>query len=193
MQFAETTLPGVLRVDAEPQADERGAFTRLHCEREFAARGLPQRMVQTSLSHTRRRGSVRGLHFQWPPSQEAKLVRCLTGRVFDVVVDLRPASAAFTRHVAVELAAPGATALFIPPGCAHGFQALDDDCVVLYQMTDFHAPALAAGVRWNDAAFGIVWPLAVTDIHPRDAGYADFDAAAFERALAARRGATASG
>jgi dTDP-4-dehydrorhamnose 3,5-epimerase len=186
MRFEATPLAGVLRVHAGPHSDERGSFARLHCEREFAARGLPERMVQTSVSHTLRAGTVRGLHFLWPPAREAKLVRCIAGEIFDVVVDLRTDSPTFGSHAAFVLAAAGSTAVFVPAGCAHGFQSLVDDSRLLYQMTDFYAPELADGVRWNDPAFGIRWPLPATQMHPRDAAYPDFDAPAFRATWAAR-------
>jgi dTDP-4-dehydrorhamnose 3,5-epimerase len=188
MHFAPTAIDGVFRVELDVMSDERGFFARLHCEREFEAHGLATRAVQTSLSYTARRGTVRGLHFQWPPARESKLVRCLRGRIFDVVVDLRPGSASRGRHVAVELDGARRSALAIPPGVAHGFQTLEDGCEVLYQMSDFHAPALSAGVRWNDPAFGIAWPLPCALIHQRDAAYPDYDPAQFAREVEARGG-----
>jgi dTDP-4-dehydrorhamnose 3,5-epimerase len=190
MRFSECGLAGVLRVEADPFVDARGSFARLHCEREFGQRGLPARMVQTSLSRSSARGTVRGMHFQWPPAREGKLVRCLRGRIFDAVIDLRPSSATFGRHISMELGESAPAALFIPPGLAHGFQTLEDDCEVLYQMSDFYAPALAAGVRWNDPAFGIQWPLPCTALHERDATIADFDAARFSSEVAGRGGWT---
>jgi len=188
MRFEPLALPGVLLVHADPVGDARGAFARLHCEREFGQQGLPGRMVQTSLSSTRERGTVRGMHFQWPPSREGKLVRCVGGAIHDVVIDLRPDSPTFRHHLSVELAPEPLSAVFIPPGFAHGFQTLADDVQVLYQMTDFYDPQRAAGVRWNDPAFGIVWPLPLTAIHERDAAYPDFDAARFAAELQSRGG-----
>lgn len=186
MRFQPLEIQGVVQVDVEAAADARGSFARLHCEREFEAHGLAQRMVQSSVSHSRRRGTVRGMHFQWPPSSEGKLVRCIRGAIFDVVIDLRPDSSTYARHVSLELTAADRRAVFIPPGLAHGFQTLEDDAEVLYQMTDFYEPALAAGVRWNDPAFGIAWPLPVTTIHERDAAYTDFDAVRFADEYGAR-------
>src|SRR5690606_28442457 len=116
-----------------------------------------------------------GLHFQWPPSREGKLVRCEAGAVHDVIVDLRPEAASFGAHFALRLEAARGNALYVPPGVAHGFQVLADDTRVGYLMTDVHAPGLAGGVRWDDPAFGIEWPLAVTEISPRDAAWPDFD------------------
>lgn len=192
MRFRSLEIAGVQQIDVEPALDARGSFARLHCEREFEAHGLPSRMVQTSVSHSRSRGTLRGMHFQWPPSREGKLVRCIRGAVLDVVLDLRPGSPTFSRHLALELSAANRCAVFIPPGLAHGFQTLDDESEVLYQMTDFFDPALAAGVRWNDRAFGIAWPLPVTAMHERDAAYADFNAAAFAADYQARGGRDAA-
>jgi dTDP-4-dehydrorhamnose 3,5-epimerase len=186
MRFQPLPIQGVVQVDVEAAADARGSFARLHCEREFGAQGLVPRMVQSSVSHSRQRGTLRGMHFQLLPSQEGKLVRCIRGSIHDVVIDLRPDSATFAQHVALELTAAGRRAVFIPPGLAHGFQTLEDDVEVMYQMTDFYDLALAAGVRWNDPAFGIAWPLPVTAIHERDAGYADFDAVRFADEYGAR-------
>jgi dTDP-4-dehydrorhamnose 3,5-epimerase len=179
MRFAETQIGGLFQVDLDLIADERGFFTRLHCERDFADNGLAAHVVQTSLSFTSRRGAVRGMHFQWPPARESKLVRCIRGRVFDAVIDLRPGSSTFGQHFAVELSSTNHSAVFIPPGLAHGFQTLEDSCEVLYQMTDFHAPVLSTGVRWNDPAFAIAWPLPCSQIHSRDAAYPDFDPVRF--------------
>jgi dTDP-4-dehydrorhamnose 3,5-epimerase len=166
--------------------DERGFFARSACVEEFRAHGLEGAFVQSSISWNIRRGTVRGLHFQWPPSHEAKLVRCVRGAIYDVVLDLRPAQATYLEHFAAVLDENNRDALFIPPGLAHGFQTLADGSEVLYQMTDFHAPELAAGVRWDDPAFGIQWPIEqLLVIAPRDAAYPDFARAAFEAQLAA--------
>ncbi|MBS0366457.1 MAG: dTDP-4-dehydrorhamnose 3,5-epimerase family protein [Proteobacteria bacterium] len=185
MQFRDTPLAGALLVELTPHSDARGFFARTWCAREFAGRGLPGQLVQSSLSHNRRRGTVRGMHLQLPPSQEAKLITCVQGAILDVIVDLRPQSPTFLRHFAVQLDAATCTSLFVPPLMAHGFQTLVDDSRVQYQMSDYHAPQLACGWRWNDPAFAIRWPL--TDavvILPRDATYADFDEAAWRQRLA---------
>jgi dTDP-4-dehydrorhamnose 3,5-epimerase len=178
VRFEETGLPPACLVIAEPRSDERGSFSRLHCEREFAAAGLDQRVVQTNLSRTHHRGTIRGMHYQVPPSSEAKLVRCISGRIYDVIIDLRRDSPKFLRHFGVELGESAETALYVPAGFAHGFQTLEDDAVVLYQMTDFYAAELGRGVRWNDPAFGIVWPLNHPALNERDANYPDFNVAA---------------
>ena len=190
MRFVETPLPGAFVVTIEAHRDHRGYFARTWCAREVAGAGLPAQVVQTSISHNEKRGTLRGMHVQLPPSQEGKLVRCTRGRIYDVIVDLRPGSPTYLEHFAVELTARAHEALYIPPTMLHGFQTLEDDTDVFYQMTDFHAPELAFGARWNDPAFGIPWPidkgLIMAD---RDATYADFDAAAYE----ARTLATAEG
>lgn len=185
MKFSGTAIPGAQLVEIERRADQRGFFARVWCEAEAAAHGLPSRMVQASVSQNDRRGTLRGMHFQWPPSQEGKLVRCETGAVCDVIVDLRPESGAFLQHLAVELDSVAGNALFIPPGCAHGFQTLREDTRVLYMMTDLHAPHLADGVRFDDSAFGIAWPLEVSVIAERDAAYPDFDVVTHRRRYAA--------
>lgn len=190
MIFNETKIGGVYLIDIEPHEDHRGLFARTFCEREFAALGAAVHMVQASVSWSRRRGTVRGIHFQWPPSREAKLVRCIRGRVFDVIVDLRPGSQTYADHVSVELDPASRRAVYIPPGLAHGFQTLEDDTEVFYQMSDYANASLAAGVRWNDPMFGIRWPLADATIHDRDASYPDFKPEELEAELAARNGAS---
>jgi len=175
--FQPTPIPGALLVQLERNTDDRGFFARSWCRNEFERQGIAVDMVQASLSHNRTAGTLRGLHFAWPLSQEAKLVRCERGRVLDVILDLRPASPAFLRHFAVGLDDQQHNALYIPRGVAHGFQTLVDECTVLYMMTDFYRPELADGVRFDDPAFGIAWPLPVTSIVERDRRYPDFDAA----------------
>jgi len=191
MIFVETKIDGVYLVDIQPHEDQRGLFARTFCEREFAAIGASAHMVQASVSLSRRRGTVRGIHFQWPPSREGKLVRCVRGSVFDVIVDLRPASPTYAEHVAVDLDAASRRAVYIPPGLGHGFQTLGDDTEVFYQMSDDADASLAAGVRWNDPAFGIAWPLADVTINERDANYPDFKREQFAAELAARAEASA--
>jgi dTDP-4-dehydrorhamnose 3,5-epimerase len=190
MRFQSLAIEGATLVKPQPQADHRGFFARTFCVQEFSGAGLPGALVQASISFNARRGTVRGMHFQWPPSHEGKLVRCVRGRVFDVLLDLRPYSPSYLRHVSVELDEENRDSVFIPHGVAHGFQTLADATEVLYQMTDFYAPDLAAGVRWNDPSFGIAWP--VTEgivIAERDADYPDFDRRGFELELARRAGA----
>jgi dTDP-4-dehydrorhamnose 3,5-epimerase len=181
VKFSETPLPGAFIVEIEPHRDERGYFTRTWCAREFEAARLSTEFVQASLSHNLKRGTLRGMHLQLPPSQEAKLVRCTRGRIYDVIVDLRPESPAYLHHFGVELTASDHTALFIPPAMLHGFQTLEDDTEVYYQMSDYYAPDAGFGARWNDPAFAIEWPLVENlTLADRDASYPDFDPAVYE-------------
>jgi dTDP-4-dehydrorhamnose 3,5-epimerase len=174
MIFAETALSGVWVVTPELREDFRGFFARTWCEREARAAGLTERWVQSSLSYTKTKRTLRGLHFQRPPHAEVKLVRCTAGAIFDVVVDLRRGSPTFKKHVALELTAENRLAVYIPQGCAHGFQTLVDGVEVLYQMSEFYAPEHSDGVRWNDPAFGVSWPDMSPILNERDRGYPDF-------------------
>jgi len=176
MKFHRTELAGAFVVEPERLEDERGVFARTWCEREFAAQGLASAFVQCSISYNRARGTVRGMHYQAAPDQEAKLVRCTRGAIHDVAVDIRRDSPTFARHVAVELSAANRLMLYVPEGFAHGFQTLQDDTEVLYQMSRHHAPPSARGFRWNDPVFAIRFPLEVAVIAPRDRDYPDFDA-----------------
>jgi dTDP-4-dehydrorhamnose 3,5-epimerase len=192
--FEKVPITGAALVKMQRYEDERGFFARSVCVEEFRAHGLQGAFVQSSISWNRHRGTVRGLHFQWPPSREAKLVRCLRGAIYDVVLDLRPQEATYLEHFAAVLDENNRDALFIPPGLAHGFQTLADDCEVLYQMTDFHAPELAAGVRWDDPAFRIQWPIGQAPvIAARDRAYPDFARATFEAQLAEHVSPAAAG
>ncbi len=174
MKFRHTRIPGVIRIDLEPQADERGSFARTYCEATFRQHGLEPVGIQCSISVNAKRGTLRGLHYQAPPAAEAKLVRCVRGRLFDVAVDLRPDSPAFRQWLGLELDAEAGEALYIPRGCAHGFLTLADDTAVYYQMGTEYAPEFARGVRWNDPAFGISWPFEPLHISERDASFPDF-------------------
>jgi dTDP-4-dehydrorhamnose 3,5-epimerase len=188
VRFAATPIAGAFHVEIEPHEDARGFFTRLWCQDEFAKRDLNARFVQASMSRNARKGTLRGMHMQLAPSRECKLVRCARGRIYDVIIDLRPESPSFLQHFAVELDAAAENALYIPFGVLHGFQTLVDDCDVVYDMTDFHAPELAYGARWNDPLFGIRWPATENlVIAPRDAQYPDFEPDAYARMLAAER------
>jgi dTDP-4-dehydrorhamnose 3,5-epimerase len=178
MRFIETQIPGVLVVEAEPRADDRGAFARLQCPDEFAAAGHPFAPAQTSLSRNLRAGTLRGLHYQPAPHAETKLVRCVRGRIFDVAVDLRSGSPTHRRWVGVELSADNLRGLFIPEGVAHGFLTLEPDSDVLYQIAPKYEPGHEAGVRWDDPAFGVAWPEAPALISPRDATYPDYETGA---------------
>lgn len=173
MKFHSTGIAGVVRVELEPIADERGSFARAYDEAEFAAHGLAPVGVQCNISHNPRRGTLRGLHYQAEPAPEAKLVRCVAGRIYDVAVDVRRDSPTYRRWVAAELDADGSDMLYIAPGCAHGFITLSDNATVFYQMGATYRPDLARGVRWNDPALAIAWPLAPVCISERDASFPD--------------------
>ncbi|HEX6040824.1 dTDP-4-dehydrorhamnose 3,5-epimerase [Longimicrobium sp.] len=178
MIFVPTLLDGAWVVEPEPVEDERGFFARTWCADEFRARGLDPALAQCSVSFNRRRGTLRGMHFQAAPHAEAKLVRCTRGALWDVVVDLRPGSPTFTRWFGVELTADNHRALYVPQGFAHGFQTLADDTEVFYQISVPYAPGAGRGVRWDDPAFGIRWPHADARIlSDRDRAYPDFDPA----------------
>ncbi|HEY8618093.1 dTDP-4-dehydrorhamnose 3,5-epimerase family protein [Phenylobacterium sp.] len=174
MRFSPTEIDGVVIVDAEPRSDERGAFARLHCPDTFAAAGSAFAPAQTSLSRNPTAGTLRGLHYQPAPHAETKLVRAVRGRIFDVAVDLRPASPTHRRWTATELSAENLRALLIPEGVAHGFLTLEPDTDVLYQISPAYRPGHEAGVRWDDPAFGVAWPTAPILISARDAGYPDY-------------------
>lgn len=180
MRFVETPLPGAWRVEPERHADERGWFTRTWCRREFEAHGLPGDFPQGNLSYNRLRGTLRGMHFQLPPSREGKLVRCGAGEIFDVIVDLRCDSPAYLRHYGVVLSAANGASLYVPAGFAHGFVTLADHSEVVYAMTDYYDAGASSGARWNDPAFGIEWPVASPAvISARDGAYPDFRPADF--------------
>jgi dTDP-4-dehydrorhamnose 3,5-epimerase len=181
MIFTPAPLAGAFVIEPEPVEDERGFFARSFCRETFAARGLNPYVVQCSISFSRRRGALRGLHYQRAPHQEAKVVRCTAGALYDVIVDLRPGSPTFRQHFAIELTARTRKMLYVPEGCAHGFQTLEDGTEVFYQMSERYTPEAADGVRWNDRAFGIDWPLEVTVISERDRTYPDFREDALRR------------
>jgi dTDP-4-dehydrorhamnose 3,5-epimerase len=174
--FTETSIRGAWLIVPEPARDSRGFFARTWCSREFAARELADRWVQCSISFNERRGTLRGLHYQRAPFGETKLVRCTMGTLYDVVLDLRPTSATFKKHVAVELSASNRQMIYVPEGCAHGFQTLEDETEVFYQISEFYRPEQAAGVRWDDPAFGISWPHPDPIVSDRDRSYPDFEA-----------------
>lgn len=171
MIFTPTPLAGAFVLDLERREDERGFFARAFCGREFAAHGLTLPVVQANVALTRRPGTVRGLHYQAPPAAEAKLVRCTHGAVFDVIVDLRPESPTRLEHFAVELSASNRRAVFVPPMFAHGYQALTADAEVTYLVSEFFTPESEGGVRHDDPALGIRWPLPVTSLSAKDASW----------------------
>ncbi len=174
VRFVETPIPGAWLLELDPYVDERGAFSRLFCREAYAARGLTTHVEQTSLSYNARRGTLRGMHYQRAPFEEAKLVRCERGAIYDVVLDLRPDSPTRGRHLAVTLRGGEPRALWVPEGCAHGFLSLEDDTWVGYQISAPYAPEYAGGVRYDDPRFGIRWPVEVAVISSKDAGYPDF-------------------
>lgn len=174
MIFTETKLPGAFVIELEPHADQRGFFARTFCRKEFEAHGINAHVEQCNISFNKRKGTLRGMHFQVAPFGEAKLVRCTSGSIYDVIIDLRPSSPTFKQYFAVELSAENRTMLFIPEGFAHGFQTLQDDTEVFYQMGQSFSAEHARGVRWNDPAFGIEWPKDERIIIERDRDYPDF-------------------
>ena len=174
MRFESTPLDGVLIIRPQPREDERGFFARTWCDREAREHGLEVDWVQCSISYTTRRGTLRGLHYQLPPYEETKLVRCTMGSIYDVVLDVRRGSPTFGRHFGIVLSSTNRLAVYVPPGCAHGFQVLEDASEVSYQISEFHAPDYAAGIRWDDPAFGIQWPVAAPSMSDRDRNLPDF-------------------
>jgi dTDP-4-dehydrorhamnose 3,5-epimerase len=173
MIFTSTRLAGAYIIELERHEDERGFFARAWCRDEFAEHALEPALAQCSISRNALAGTVRGMHFQSAPHEEAKLVRCTAGAIFDVVVDLRLESETYAEWVGVELDAERGTALYVPKGFAHGFQTLVDDSDVFYLISEPYAPAAAAGVRWDDPAFGIEWPRPVRVISDRDRSWPD--------------------
>lgn len=180
MRFTPTGLPGAWLIEPERHADPRGWFTRTWCRREFESHGIPGDFPQGNLSYNRQRGTLRGMHFQLPPGREGKLVRCGTGEVYDVIVDLRAGSPTYLRHYGVVLSAANGASLFVPAGFAHGFETLADHSEVVYAMTDYYDAAASSGARFDDPAFGIRWPIPEpVVISDRDRDYPDFPAAGF--------------
>jgi dTDP-4-dehydrorhamnose 3,5-epimerase len=173
--FTALRLPGAYAIEPEPAADDRGFFARLWCAKEFSDRGLRTDFMQSSISSNRRRGTLRGLHYQLPPHAEAKLVRCIRGAAFDCVVDLRPESPTYLQWHAIELTAENGRAVYIPEGIAHGFQTLADNTELLYEITAPFAPESARGLRWNDTALSIKWPLDEPILSSRDRSYPNYE------------------
>jgi dTDP-4-dehydrorhamnose 3,5-epimerase len=174
VKFIPTELDGACIIEPEPVRDRRGSFTRTFCARQFAEHGLESGFVQCSTVKTHKAGTVRGMHYQLAPHEEAKLVRCCRGRIYDVIVDLRPDSPGYCRWQAFELPSKEVRLLYVPPGFAHGYQTLEPDTEVLYWMSSYYEPAAEAGVRWNDPFFGIKWPLAGTAVSAKDRQWPDF-------------------
>ncbi|HEV2720617.1 MAG TPA: dTDP-4-dehydrorhamnose 3,5-epimerase [Thermoanaerobaculia bacterium] len=174
MRFVETLLAGAFLVEPEPRADARGFFARTFCAAEFAERGLASAFVQSNVSFNHAAGTLRGMHYQLPPSAETKLVRCTSGAVYDVIVDLRPGSPTYLRHFGVELTAANRRALYVPAMFAHGYETLSDGAEVVYQVDAFYAPDCERGLRHDDPALGIRWPLPVRVISEKDQSWPTF-------------------
>lgn len=174
--FVETFLKGAFIIDLEKRGDDRGFFARAFCRQEFAGHGLEVQVAQCNISFNERKGTLRGMHYQVAPFEEAKLVRCTMGSIYDAIIDLRPASPTFGRSFGVELTARNRTMLYVPRGFAHGFQTLEDNTEVFYQMSQFYSAEHSRGVRWNDPAFDIKWPPDKRIINERDQKYSDFRA-----------------
>ncbi len=174
MIFRETRLKGAYLIEPEKRCDDRGFFARTWCEKEFADHYLNPRIVQCNISFNKRKGTLRGMHYQIAPAAEAKLVRCTNGAIYDVIIDLRPDSPTFKQYVAETLSGQDHNMLYVPEGFAHGFVTVEDNTEIFYQMTAFYSPQHSRGVRWNDPAFGIVWPVHDPIMLDRDREYPDF-------------------
>jgi dTDP-4-dehydrorhamnose 3,5-epimerase len=174
MRFLETALQGVWLIEFEPVLDERGFFARTWCREEFLRHGLNPNLAQCSLSFNKHRGALRGMHYQCEPHQEAKLVRCCSGAIYDVVLDLRRSSSTRGKWFAAELTPVNHKMLYVPEGCAHGFQSLQDESTVFYQISEAYHPDSARGFRWNDPAFAIQWPISDPIMSERDRSFPDY-------------------
>jgi dTDP-4-dehydrorhamnose 3,5-epimerase len=174
MIFIPTEIKDAHIIDVEQRADERGFFARTWCAQEFAQHGLVARIAQTNMSYNKRKGTLRGMHFQHAPHAEVKIIRCTRGAIYDVIIDLRPGSPSYKRWIGVELSADNYRMLYVPEGFGHGFQTLADDSEVAYNVSEFYTPGAEGGVRYNDPAFAIEWPLPVSVISEKDAAWPDF-------------------
>lgn len=171
MIFTETKLSGAFVIDIEHREDNRGFFARAFCQHEFEEHGLRPTIAQANIAFNRRRGTMRGMHFQFPPAAETKLVRCTLGAILDIIVDLRPESPTYLEHVAVELTADNHRALYVPERFAHGYQVLEDGTETSYQVGEFYAPGHEGGLRFDDPRLALSWPLPVTEISEKDRGW----------------------
>lgn len=174
MRFTETRLKRAFIIEPERLEDERGFFARTFCQKEFGAHGLNSKIVQCNVSYNKHKGTLRGMHYQAPPMAEAKLVSCTRGAIYDVIIDLRPESPTYCQWFAEELNAENSKMIYIPEGFAHGFQTLEDETEVFYQMSKFYSPEHARGVRWDDPVFGIEWPLNTKIISEKDKKYTNY-------------------
>jgi dTDP-4-dehydrorhamnose 3,5-epimerase len=173
--FTETKLKGAFIIELDRKEDARGFFARAFCQEEFRAHGLKPLIAQANMAYNRTRGTVRGMHFQYPPAAETKLVRCTRGAILDIIVDLRPESATYLKHVAVELNEDNQKALYVPERFAHGYQTLHDDTDTSYQVGEFYTPEAEGGLMYNEPRLGLDWPLAVTVISEKDAKFTSLD------------------
>lgn len=174
MIFKESKLKGAVIIEPERLEDNRGFFARSWCQKEMKAHGLNGQLAQCNISFNKKRATLRGMHYQVKPHEEIKIVRCTLGAIYDVIVDIRPESPTFKQWLAVELSADNRRMFYIPEGFAHGFQTLQDDTEVFYQMSEFFAPGSARGLRWNDPAFNIAWPIADPILSEKDNQYEDY-------------------
>lgn len=174
MKFTQTKLSGAYIIQLEKREDSRGFFARTFCANEMTDHGLESKIVQTNMSRTMKKGTVRGMHFQTAPHQETKLVRCTRGSIYDVIIDIRPDSPTYKQWIGVELSAQNHTMLFVPRDFAHGFITLEDDCEVMYEVSEFYSPGFEGGIRYNDPAINIAWPIPVSDVSEKDAAHPDF-------------------
>ena len=172
MKFTETKLKGAFVIELEERTDDRGFFARTFCAREFEEHGLKTSLVQSNMSYNHKKGTMRGMHYQVAPAMEAKLVRCTRGSVYDAIVDLRPDSPTYLQHFGLELSADNHKALYVPEMFAHGYLTLTDGAEVFYQVSEFYTPGTERGLRYNDAALGIEWPVAIEVISEKDAAWA---------------------
>ena len=177
MLFSETSIPGAYLIDLEKRGDDRGFFARAFCEQEFASHQLVSRFVQVNNSLSAHKGTLRGMHYQLPPKAETKLVRCIRGSLYDLILDLRPDSPSFGRSFGAELSAENRRMMYVPKGFAHGFITLEENTEAFYFVDEFYAPDRERGLRWNDPAFQLSWPIAPVVLSDKDAGQRDFDPA----------------
>ena len=172
MIFTETRLGGAFVIDLERKEDNRGFFARTFCQHDFEQHGLKPVIAQANVAFSRFKGTMRGMHFQFPPAPETKLVRCTRGAILDIIVDIRPESPTYLEHVAIELTADNHRALFVPERFAHGYQVLEDETETSYQVGEFYTPSAEGGLRFDDPKLGLTWPFAVTEISDKDRGWA---------------------
>ncbi|MDX2242893.1 MAG: dTDP-4-dehydrorhamnose 3,5-epimerase [Leptolyngbyaceae cyanobacterium bins.302] len=175
MIFTQTKLKDAYIIDLELRGDDRGAFARTFCAKEFEEHGLKPTVAQCNLSFNHKAGTLRGMHYQLPPAAETKLVRCTKGAIYDVIIDMRPDSPTYLQHIGVELTEDNRRALYVPEMFAHGYQALTDGAEVVYQVGEFYTPGYERGLRYDDPAFKIAWPMPVTVISAKDAAWALFE------------------